>query len=451
MTADAFRRLLIKYAIFSLILLILTVSVYAAPATTGTQADPATYLDFNEGSGVTVLDASGHGNAGAINGAARTGSGGCGGALLFNGTGDYVILPFTTQNHPTGEVTVSAWFYVDSFDPQTLVSSYEDGGYWLGFGDGNDLWWVVNLEGTGVVAVPVQHEGITPRRWHHVTGTYDGEAAKIYLDGALRNRVNASGPLHYEHTNYVLIGADAGASVSPDTGCPRFLKGGLDEVRIYDTALEYGQVMDDRFRCSAEPGAVLPKLPNTTAVLPSCTASSGSLYLNNGESASRTLLFSDQTENGTWQVSVPAGSRLTVSARDLYSSSYPDAWYIEIADQKQRVDRSIAFPNTHNAPVEGVIPSGNATVYIRYFDGKYRFPASVEVTFRCVAPPSAPPVLIPRDILANPGIVIYSASWATLIAVLVVVIWLHRRRTRRKEPGKDTEQDAGAGTVEKNE
>ncbi len=441
MNADPVTRRLHRYLFFCIILLVLAASVHAAPAATGTQTEPAVYLDFNEGSGSTLLDASGHGNAGTIYGATRTESGGCGGALLFNGTGSYVSIPFTTLNHPDKEITVSSWFYVDSFDPQTLVSSYDDGGYWLGFGDGNDLWWTVDTEGSGVVAVPVQHEGITLRQWHHVTGTYDGTTVKIYLDGALRNIVNASGPINYEYNNYIILGADAGSSLSPDSACPHYLKGGLDEVRIYGTALDYSQVMDDRYRCSAEPGVLPPEHMNATAAVSSCSYSSGALNLNNGESASRTLVFSDKTVNGTWHVSLPAGSKLVVSGYDLYSSSYPDAWYIEIADENTRVDRSIAFPNTNNAPVEGVIPSGNATVYVRYFDGKYRFPASVRILFQCVAPPPQLPSVIPHNILANPGIVIYSASWATLIAVLLVIIWLHRRRTAKLEQDRGAETD----------
>ena len=441
MNTDPFARRLRPFLFFCIVLLVLAGSVHAAPAVAGTQGEPAVYLDFNEGSGNTVLDASGHGDAGTIYGAARTASGGCGGALLFNGTGSYVGVPFTAQNHPQKEITVSAWFYVDSFDPQTLVSSYDNGGYSLGFGDGDDLWWTVTTEGSGVVTVPVQHEGITPHQWHHVTGTYDGQTAKIYLDGALRNSVNASGRIHYEYNNSVVLGADAGAFASPDSPCPHFLKGGLDEVRIYGTALDYGQVMDDRYRCSAEPKVLPPE--NVNATVNSCSSSSGALSLHNGESAYRTLLFSDKTVNGTWNVSVPPDSTLIVSGYDLYPSSYPDAWYLEIADEKGgRVDRSIAFPNTNNAPVEGVIPSGNALVYVRYFDGKYRFPASVGIQFQCIAPPPQSLSAIPQNILANPSIVIYSASWATLIAVLLVIVWLHRRRAAAKEQDHGSESDA---------
>jgi Concanavalin A-like lectin/glucanases superfamily len=433
-----------RYVIICLALLVLAGCVHAVPTgtTTGTQAEPGVYLDFNEGSGNIALDESGHGDAGTLFGPTRIESGGCGSALVFNGGNAYVSIPPSTLNHPTKEITVSTWFYVDSREPQTLVSSYSDGGYQLGFDDGNDLYWTVNLEGTGDVSVAVLHEGITPRQWHYVTGTYDGTTSRIYLDGVLRNQVNASGTIHYEYNNYIILGADAGTDSAPDTPCPHYLNGGLDEVKIYNVALDYSQVMDDRFRCSAEPGVLSQEVPNTTAVSPDCTVNSGSVRLGNDETVARTLVFTDKTQNGTWQVSVPPGSMLVVGADDRYATVSPDSWYIEIADPKGRIDRFVAFPNTHNTPIEGVIPSGNATVTVRYFDGSYRFPASVAVWFQTVsAPPVVPPLITPQNILANPIIVIYSASWATLIAVLLVVIWLHRRRSQRRK--EETESGDG--------
>jgi hypothetical protein len=119
-----------------------------------------------------------------------------------------------------------------------------------------------------------------------------------------------------------------------------------------------------------------------------------------------------------------------VCSSDLIA--YPDAWYIELSDEKGRITRSIAFPNTNNAPVQGVVPSGNATVRVKYFDGKERFPAQVAIRFESIAPP--PPPIAPQTILNYPIIVIYSASWVTLIAIILVMVWLHRRK---KERGKD--------------
>jgi hypothetical protein len=409
-----------------LVLVLLSVTIAcAAPVPATVSLDPATYLNFNEGSSVYALDSSGHGNAGYIYGATRIENGGCGRALLFDGSDSYVSIPFSSGNHPVTGITVSLWFFTDSIEPQVLLSGYHNGGYRLAFDEGNDLWWTINLEGDGDISVPIRHEGITPGVWHHVTGTYDGYISKIYLDGILRNQINVTGSIHYENNNYIIVGADAGTYNTPDLTCPRYFHGGIDEVRIYDRALPYGEVMDDRFGCPTEPGVYAADLP-TGGAADTCETSSGSVSLTDSQAVTRKLMFTNPSESGIWHVALPAGSRLIVKASDAYAKVYPDAWYVELGDENGRITRSIAFPNTNNAPVEGVIPSGNATVIVRYFDGLYRFPSLVNVQFESAA--VQPPPVIPKDILENPIIVIYSASWATLIAIIVVIFWLHKWR-----------------------
>ncbi|MFA5254768.1 MAG: hypothetical protein WC367_08885, partial [Methanoregula sp.] len=59
-------------------------------------ATPAVYLDFNEGSGNAVLDASGHGNTGTIVGSVRrVDNSWCVKALVLDGNADYVVIPHT--------------------------------------------------------------------------------------------------------------------------------------------------------------------------------------------------------------------------------------------------------------------------------------------------------------------------------------------------------------------
>jgi hypothetical protein len=426
-------------AFFFLFLLLIAGAVSAASDQTETTTDPSLYLSFNEGSGTFVLDGSGHGNGGKLYSVERIENGGCGGAIRFTNVNSYVAIPYTSSNHPEKAISVSTWFYTDSFSPQTLISTLNEGGYQLSIGDGGDLWWIVNLEGYGDMGVPVRHEGISLNQWHYVTGTYDGKISKIYLDGVLRNQQNASGSIHYQYPNYVILGANAGTGDQPDAECSDSLPGGLDEVRIYPRALAYGQVMDDRFRCSHEPVAPVAK-GYATDTPSSCYQPSGIVQLGEGKPVERILSFSNKTESGIWKVSLPAGSKLIVSARDLYSKEYPDAWYIEISDENVRITRTIAFPNTNNAPAEGIVPSGNATVTIRYFDGKERFPARVILQFESMAQPVRSPSFIPQNMFANPIIIIYSASWATLIAIIVVVVWLHRRR---KDAKKERENEDG--------
>ena len=419
-----------KFVVFWFALLfLLTGLVSAYPVQQPTSPLPGVFLTFDEGSGSNALDSSGYGDTGTIVGGSRAESG-CGKSLIFDGSDSYVRIPFTSQNHPDKEISVSLWFFTDALYPQTLISSYQDGGYRLGFGDGQDLWWTVNLEGQGDISLPVHHESISLNQWHYVTGTYDGNSARVYLDGVLRSQVNATGTIHYQYPNSVILGADAGTSDSPDKDCPEYFQGGLDEVRIYNITLTQGQIIDERLRCSLGSGAP-PALSPVTDQISTCDPVSGSLTIIPGLPTARVLRFDNKTQNGTWAVRLPAGSTLVVNTQDLNSLMYPDAWYIGIDGVNGKVNRGVVFPNTNNAGIAGMIPSENASVTIRYFDGPERFPSTVRVLFDSIPPQSQQ---TPANIImSNPIIVIYSASWVTLIALVLVMVWLHVKNKSAKK------------------
>ena len=428
--ADARKSVVCISLYVSLLVFVSILAIHPASAQgQGAGPAPVLSLNFEEGSGANAFDGSGLGDSGTIVGATRAENTGCGRSLIFDGTKDYVTVPYTVQNHPLNAISVSLWFYTDSFSPQGLLSTYNDGGYRLGFDDGNDLWWTVNLEDVGDVSVAVQHEGIAPRQWHHVMGTFDGNVSRIYLDGVLINQVNATGTIHYMYPNNVIIGANAGPGSMPDLARPQYFHGSIDNVRIYNASLTQGQVLDDRFQCAGESN-VPDSLLHMGSFTPRPEPISGTLSMGGGETATKILSFSNLTTNGTWDVKVPPGSKLSVLAQDQYSRVYPDEWYVEIDSQNSRINRGVAFPNTNNAPVEGVLSSGNGTVLIRYFDGPARFPSSVVVEFTCTAPPQH--MELSQSILANPIIVIYSASWVTLIALILVMVWLHVRSKRQR-------------------
>jgi hypothetical protein len=424
-------RSLQKFILFSLALLCLICGTCTSAQNVNPTPDPSFYFSFNEGGGIYAADGSGNGNTGTLHGISRSENGVCGKSVFFNGAGSYIEIPFSSRNHPTKEITVSAWFITNSFEPRVIISTYEDGGYQLGFDDGEDLWWTLNLRDTGMVSLPIRHESISLNEWHHITGTYDGKTMKMYLDGVLRNQMNATGEIQYQYNNYVMLGADAGVYNQTDRNCPLYFRGMLDEVRIYDIALAYSQVMDDRFGCFPEPGTLSEDRLIQVVPLSSCAVSSGSVIIGVHEKTSRVLSVRNQTENGIWNVTLPPGSTLVVKGHDFYSSTYPDAWYIEMGDENGRITRSVAFPNRNNAPLKGVVPSGNATVIIRYFDGNGRFPAKVAIDFESIDSP--PPPVSNQTILNYPIIVIYSVSWATLIAIILVMVWLHRRRKEKSK------------------
>ncbi len=415
---------------FCRVLIFLTLVAAVQIVSGASPAEPVVHLNFNEGNGDTALDASGSGSSGTLHDVSRIESSGCGRSLVFNGIDSYVKIPYSRDNHPESAVSTSLWFFVDDYNPKVLISTYNKGGYKLGFDDGGDLWWTVSLEGSGDVSIPVQHENIALRQWHHVTGIYDGKNSKIYVDGVLRNQVNASGPVHYQYPNYVIIGANAGTSGTPDPQCPRYFRGGIDEVKIYNTGLTYGDVNNDRLSCSQEPGTSSVQVPPVVyqAV---CNPLSGSLILGPGGSEVRDISFNGPSDNATWNIALPPGSRLSVKASDHYAKQFPDSWYVEIDDYQGKVDRGVQFPNTNNAPVEGTIHGRNATVIVRYFDGPGHFPATVSVQFDSLEQPLAS---TPQGIISsNPIIVIYTASWATLIALILVMVWLHIRGKRMRK------------------
>jgi hypothetical protein len=427
-----------KYILFCFAILCFICGTCTSAESFSPNPEPSLYFSFNEGGGLYAIDGSGNGNTGTLHGVSRVENGICGRSVFFDGSDSYIEIPFSSRNHPTGEITVSAWFFTNSFEPQVMVSTYEEGGYRLAFDDGGDLWWTLNLKDTGEVSLPIQHEGISLNEWHHITGTYDEKTVKMYLDGVLRNQMNATGEIEYQYNNYIMLGADAGVYNQTDKNCPLYFRGMLDEVRIYDVALDYSQVMEDRFSCYQEPGLRADNQVIQSGPLSSCAAAvtSDSVIIGPHEKTSRVLYLRNQTEQGTWNVTLTPGSTLVVKVHDFYSGSYPDAWYTEIADENGRITRSISFPNRNNAPLKGVVPSGNATVFVRYFDGKGRFPAKVAVEFESVDTP-APPVP-PQRILNYPIIVIYSVSWVTLIAIILVMVWLHRRyKTENKTDMKD--------------
>jgi hypothetical protein len=404
---------------------VIVVAVQANTDSAHTVPEPSVYLNINEGGGQNILDLSGNGLSGTIHGAPRTQSSACGGGVQFNGIDEYVSIPFSSKNHPVKEITVDFWFTVDSFERQVLISSYKDGGYRIAFDDGGDLWWTVNIAGIGDISVPIQHESISLNQWHHVAGTYDGISSKIYLDGILRNSVNASGPIQYTYNNYVMLGVDAGSYDQPDPQCNGYLKGGMDEVKIYDSALLYGQIMDDWFHCHQAPKALTFEKVNRT--LPDeCTNQSVSFALGDRMLITRKMIASTPQDRAIWSVQVPQGSKLIVKVFDAYSLVYPDSWYIEIGDNGTRLTRAVAFPNTNNAPIEAIIPTGNATVIVKYFNGAGRFPASAYIDISCIVPAQVVTEPLQR-IFSNPTIVIYTASWATLIALILVIYWLHCR------------------------
>lgn len=88
-------------------------------------------------------------------------------------------------------------------------------------------------------------DSVADNSWHMFTGTYDGFATRIYVDGELETTNTAYSsktPIFYNASNSIFIGAEAGGSAtSPST--ERFT-GKISDVRIYATALSAAAVKE---------------------------------------------------------------------------------------------------------------------------------------------------------------------------------------------------------------
>ncbi len=117
---------------------------------------------------------------------------GSGSALVFDGVNDYVNIPNTPALNPTTAITVEAWIKADTWVPNPWSNSIvnKEGwitgsqGYTLRCGQNGRLSFNFGFAG-------VWHEIVSPaasmttNKWYHVVGTYDGLAARIYINGNL--------------------------------------------------------------------------------------------------------------------------------------------------------------------------------------------------------------------------------------------------------------------------
>ncbi|MFC1636580.1 C25 family cysteine peptidase, partial [Planctomycetota bacterium] len=183
---------------------------------------------FDEMSGSTTVDSSGNGNHGTLVGAPEWVAGVTGGALYFDGSGDYVDCGNGSTLNITEEITVACSFKVDEFDKmwQTIIAKGDDSYRISRLSEGDELHWcgegltVWRIDGTS---------NVNDEQWHHVAGVYDGAMMYLYVDGILDRSLHSSGQINTSTYN-LFIGEN-----SENTS--RYFDGLIDDVRIYNTAL----------------------------------------------------------------------------------------------------------------------------------------------------------------------------------------------------------------------
>ena len=188
-------------------------------------------------SGSQVLDASGQGNDGQVVGSPVAISGPVGQALYLHGDGDRVLIA-DDASLAVQSLTIAAWLQPQERSTQYAISKATKNGE-----DGFEL----SLSSRGPVFVRFNQDSsgndyrVESNRtyptdgttWLHVVATYDGSTIKLYLDGQLEASQAASFSLA---TNQLALSLGA-----QHDGTRPFL-GGMDDVRIYNRALDAQEI-----------------------------------------------------------------------------------------------------------------------------------------------------------------------------------------------------------------
>ena len=240
---------------------------------------PVGYWRLNETTPLPVDPATNAGTAGAaVNGAYRGGAshpvapgalaGDTDPAARFDGSSQYVEVPYSAALNPASTITVEFWAKLDvatSGAKAGVVSRYipvtggpaGQRGYLFFANNGNTKWQFRVYNGTGGVTVTdVNGPNILANTWYHVTGVYDGTQAHIYVNGVESSPATTGG--YVANTNTPLrIGAG-----TTETAPSLYFPGTIDEVAVYPTALSAAQIAA-HYNAGINPA---PPTPYTTLV-----------------------------------------------------------------------------------------------------------------------------------------------------------------------------------------
>ena len=194
-----------------------------------------------------------------LTGAANTRS------LDFDGNGDYVTIGHTAALNPISAFTVEFWMK-GAASTGNIQRTVVDKSH--GFIDSTG--WAFQIIPGGRMALNIGTGGglgnfpgilsaasVLDDQWRHFAGTYDnsdiGQELKLYIDGVLEGSLSTA--QYVGNTRDIQIGAACVWVGCPFSGNTRFLNGGVDELRISNTALTPDQFLNAATTLS-EPGAL---------------------------------------------------------------------------------------------------------------------------------------------------------------------------------------------------
>ncbi|MHC4103910.1 MAG: LamG-like jellyroll fold domain-containing protein [Planctomycetota bacterium] len=197
---------------------------------------------LDETSGNVVKDSAGNNNGTLVGDPQwQTSAGKIGGALEFDGDGDFVKIGAESNFDMADQITVSAWIKVNQFDREwQAVIAKGDSAWRIQRNQNEDS---LEFACTGL-KIPsgapwgnlYGKRSVNDGQWHHIAGIYDGSKMYLIIDGDLDSSQPASGRIN-TNNEPVYIGEN-----SENKG--RFWNGLIDDVRVYNYALRKVEVAE---------------------------------------------------------------------------------------------------------------------------------------------------------------------------------------------------------------
>lgn len=194
---------------------------------------------LDERSGTIAADSTGAAPGVYVNGpalgTAPIDSGKVGTAVAFDGVDDYVEVAPRPALDLSSSLTVEAWCKANAYEG-SVVQRY--GAYELRPQPNGNLIWRIWIAGAAR-SLTAGAGTVSTGQTHHLVGTYDGTAMRLYLDGVQVASAPMSGLVEHDPAEALYIGANDHAKT--------YFGGTIDDVSIYSTALSAGEVLE-RFR-----------------------------------------------------------------------------------------------------------------------------------------------------------------------------------------------------------
>jgi len=199
------------------------------------------YWKLDETSG-SAADSTANGNTLSVYNASENNSGKIGTCYGFNGTTSYITpTPDSSLFAYTNNISASYWFKtkVNLVDMITMCNwDWATGSGWIFYiGSDNAIAFEAHDPAQTPTNAQAQVYGISSSdgNWHNVVGTFDGNYAKLYVDGTLQSTSTLWGHnIAYTSSNRFRIGADNGNATN--------FNGYLDEIGVWNRALTQADV-----------------------------------------------------------------------------------------------------------------------------------------------------------------------------------------------------------------